>query len=160
MSEAIRKEKKIRQLLCRLTAEELDAAVQDMVENVQEVNSLKVQLDEAKAEWSETKKGLEKQIEFHEKQLNKATGLVSTGEQAREVDCEAVFDYEHDKLTVTRLDTGEVIEERGLQATERQMHLGLDEDPDMCPDGCCECGECPDCAGPEDEDENETDGNE
>lgn len=47
-------------------------------------------------------------------------GLVSSGEEYRDVECEDAFDHDAGRVTRSRKDTGEVIGERPMTSEERQ----------------------------------------
>lgn len=48
------------------------------------------------------------------------SGLVSSGEEVRDVECEDVFTYSDRKVARVRVDTGEIIFERPMTAEESQ----------------------------------------
>lgn len=50
-------------------------------------------------------------------------GLVSSGEEMRDVDCEDCFDYMTAKVSRARLDTGEIVLERPMTSEERQRSM-------------------------------------
>lgn len=125
--EVIRKEKKIRELPVKLTAKERQAAAIDMAEHCQLVQELDSELEELKAGYSSSKKTLEEQRGIHERHLRDNADAVKTGTRNQDVECECLFDYKADALTVTRLDTKEVIEERKLSAEEKQLQLDMED---------------------------------
>ena len=52
---------------------------------------------------------------------------VKAGTKQEEVEVETTYDWPHGSVKVTRLDTGEVVEERPMRTPERQRQIPLDE---------------------------------
>jgi hypothetical protein len=50
---------------------------------------------------------------------------IRSGYEHRNIDCRKEFDYRLGTVTITRLDTGEVVEERPMDAEETQRKLDL-----------------------------------
>lgn len=57
--------------------------------------------------------------------INKLARFLGTGEERRGVECSAFYDYSNARVTVTRTDTEEVIEDRPMEEGEKQMENGL-----------------------------------
>jgi len=66
------------------------------------------------------------EIELAKADFGRACSLVRAGYEERQVECERVFDYVKGEARVTRLDTGEVIEQRPLTEDEKQSEMNLD----------------------------------
>jgi hypothetical protein len=56
-------------------------------------------------------------------QISELSDVISTGEESRNVKCESRKNFKDKKFTVTRLDTGEIIETRVLYGHELQTEL-------------------------------------
>ena len=67
--------------------------------------------------------GFKDKIEKHQLDARTASRFIANGYEMRNIDCVKVIDYENDVVTITRKDTGEVVEERKLHESERQMTL-------------------------------------
>ena len=55
--------------------------------------------------------------------INELVAKVSAGCETRDVECEKHLDFAQNLARVVRLDTGEIVEERGLLTSERQLIL-------------------------------------
>jgi len=73
-------------------------------------------------------KQMKSEIEALEAQLREVSTQVRDKACYRETVCERVFNYTAATVTVRRLDTHEVIEERAMTTSERQMGLDLDDE--------------------------------
>lgn len=62
-------------------------------------------------------------IELLEGITARLAGVIQNGSEDRDVDCEIRKDFEHGVVTVVRLDTGEVVETRPMDAQERQEEM-------------------------------------
>ena len=83
-------------------------------------------LDEIETK-NEAKKRISKQMkELGEKAAELREHLTS-GVEKRDVKCHEVMDWKSKSVTVTRLDTGEVITERAMRQDELQIKMRLDE---------------------------------
>ena len=111
-------EKKVIFLPCQLTDEEIIEKAKESAELVVLVESKTGELARAKTAFNDKKKVLEEDIETNSRKFQLLSAQVDSGEEKRDVDCEATFDYEAGKVTVKRLDTDEVIEEREMTEDE------------------------------------------
>lgn len=112
-------------------------------------------LDLALASFKIKIKGDRSPIEDRQKHLARC---IRDGEEHRPVDVQWTHDFTENRATLIRLDTGEVVRERPLRASELQASLptGDDEaagyaDGFECPDGDHDHGsvaECPGCLKP------------
>lgn len=118
----IEKKIEIRDLLCVLTQEEFDEAAAQMTDEMVKVQKIeqaqKIHAAKVKAHVAKRKA-----------KVLRLRDLVHDRKEQRKVDCTALFDYTAGTVVVTRDDTGEVIEERDIKETERQMVMDFTPDP-------------------------------
>ena len=113
----IGREKSTRMLLVRLINDELLAIGKHLAAEQDEIDRVEDQRKKAASQFKA-------QTEAHRAQIRIHSMAIATGEERRRVECETVWDYTDGKVTVTRCDTGEVIEERALRDEEAQMEMG------------------------------------
>jgi hypothetical protein len=77
--------------------------------------------DGLKSVKSEYKSQIDKQQEI----VNELTTKINSGNDDRMVECELIKDYTHNTVTIRRLDTGEKVSTRTMEAFERQRGLDL-----------------------------------
>ena len=65
------------------------------------------------------------QIEEIQRDISLLQGIVASGIEYRDIQCEKVMHTDLGEVTITRLDTGHLIETRPMTPKERQMSLGL-----------------------------------
>ena len=65
------------------------------------------------------------QISSAEKIVSECAQNLSRGYEMRSIECEITTDFAKNKVTLKRLDTGEIFEERAMTAGERQLELGV-----------------------------------
>lgn len=79
--------------------------------------------DEKVAEAKAAAKHAKGVVETLESELRTLSGEVRSRATFRRVECERRYNYRRGLVTVTRLDTRSVVEERKMTEVERQMHL-------------------------------------
>lgn len=67
--------------------------------------------------------GFKDEIESQQLVARKASRDISNGYEMRNIKCIKKIDYVKNNVTVTRLDTGEEIENRDIRDSERQMKM-------------------------------------
>ena len=103
-----------------LTQKEVAEASQKLAYAVQKLAGLE---DERKAAASNFKR----QIEEVQAQQARLSDIVASESDWKPVDCERVLDWDSKMVSVVRLDTGEMIENRAMYASELQQPLPMDE---------------------------------
>lgn len=68
---------------------------------------------------------IKSEITALEGMMNSMAEKIRSGYEHREIECKRELDYRLGTVTITRLDTGEVIEERPMDAEEKQRKLDL-----------------------------------
>jgi len=111
-----RRKAKNRQLLCKLTAEEIKEKSKELTGHMMQVESLKRQ-----------RKYIGDEIKTLDQAVMDLRNTVHFQHETRPVECEAILDYSEKMVTFIRLDTGEDVETRPMTQDERQMELGLEE---------------------------------
>jgi len=117
------RERKKWQLRCALTAEELETHSRELTSSLLDIEKLK-------AEQKVIVGDIKDKIKMHMGTVAKLTSIVHDRAELREVEVETVIDYEANNVTVRRLDTDEVIEDRSLAEAEKQMQMQLESDDD------------------------------
>jgi len=84
----------------------------------QELAAVNDELDEVKSQFKS-------KIESCEKEQNRFMVLLNNGYEYRQVECEVVNDYKAGTVRVTRMDTGELVEERAMNDIDRQRELPM-----------------------------------
>jgi hypothetical protein len=73
------------------------------------------------------RKDINADIKAKKKALDNLEKMLTSGVEQRDVKCREVMDWPRKSVTVTRLDTSEVITERPMRADELQVKMRLDE---------------------------------
>ena len=81
----------------------------------------------AEAKLKEVNTSIKAQIAKLEAEISEKALQINNGYEYRNVECRMEKDYRLGTVTLTRLDTGEVIRERPMTAEERQMELPGDK---------------------------------
>jgi uncharacterized FlaG/YvyC family protein len=68
------------------------------------------------------------EISEFEAQMGKLSEKIRSGYEHRNVKCTKNFDYRLGTVTITRLDTGEIIRERPMDEHEKQIKLKLGQE--------------------------------
>jgi|GEM_PF-3449788 len=108
-----------RPLRCALTDRERIAAGRKLAEKCAELQRTE---DDRKSVASSYKAQIDRMVA----ERNELVDRVEKGEEIRQVACTLTLDYDTLTATVTRDDTGEVIEERALSEAEKQMSFTFD----------------------------------
>ena len=77
----------------------------------------------AEAKLKEVSTSIKAQIAQLDAEISEKALQINNGYEYRNVECRMDKDYRLGSVTITRLDTGEVIRERPMTAEERQMEL-------------------------------------
>lgn len=77
----------------------------------------------AEAEKKAAMANFKDRIEKHALAAKIAAGHIATGFEMRNIDCVKMINYEKNLVTITRVDTGEEVERREIEESERQMTL-------------------------------------
>ena len=99
-----------------------DAEVLDMARRCSELSREHGHVEAQKKEEMLVFKPRLEQLESEIAELHE---VVRSGKQWRDVACEEAFHRDLGEVTVTRLDTGRVVETRAMTKAERQMSMGL-----------------------------------
>jgi len=67
-------------------------------------------------------------IEAINDKIHKASIMIKQGIEVRQIECEMVMDYNKNTVTLTRLDTNDVVDRRGMTNEEKQMTLFKESD--------------------------------
>ena len=108
-------------LMCKLTPEEISQASDDLARHLDEQEAIKNEMDALKSQF----KG---KLELAQANINTKKRLVRDKREMRYVDVEVVSDYTECTIRVTRLDTGETIEDRKMTGDETQLKIEFDEE--------------------------------
>ncbi len=106
-------------LRVNLTDEEKLAAGNDMGRE-------SVQLQQAKEKKKETTSQLTAEVDRHQAEVSRLGQLLANGYEYRDVQCLKVIDHVSDRVTITREDTGEIVEDRKRRPDEMQAEMALD----------------------------------
>lgn len=113
---AIKKVKKM--LPVRLTNDELLKAGQDMAN---ENRAHQAALDRKK----EVVAQVTAEIEEHRTRVQTLGNLIANGYEYRQVECHVLVDRDRGWVTITRVDTGEVVADRAMRDDEAQGELDV-----------------------------------
>jgi hypothetical protein len=109
-------------LTCQLTEEEIRAAAEAMARYHDDKQELEEQITSIKAEFKA-------KIEQCEANIRAQKRLVRDKRETRPVDIEITSNFTDCTVTTTRLDTGEIIEDRKMTGDERQLRITDDDGP-------------------------------
>ena len=110
-----------RKLKCNLTNEEVLAHANSLAETIDDIAKLDDELKTMKEQMKA--KITEKNAVVRVKQL-----LIRNKYELRDVECEVTMNWTTLKVTVKRLDSGEVVEERDMNYEEKQMSFSFTDD--------------------------------
>lgn len=105
-----------RALMCRLTRQEHLDRGQSLASTIHAIGDEERRQKEAKERMKEAMTGLEEEA-------GRLARIVQEGQEERQVRVRFEFDYDKGRVTVIREDTGEEVESRSMNDTERQMTL-------------------------------------
>ena len=80
---------------------------------------------EAEARLKSVSTQIKSEITALEGTMGSMAEKIRSGYEHRDIECKREFNYRLGSVTITRLDTGEVVEERPMDAEERQRKLDL-----------------------------------
>ncbi len=103
-------------LKCLLTEKEKTELSARIAKAISDKASIEARLKEVTA-------SLKAEIAKCDAEIADAALQINTGSQYKNVDCQIERNYRLGTVTITRLDTGEIIRERPMTAEERQMTL-------------------------------------
>ena len=103
-------------LKCILTEKETREIAQNLAVAV-------MSKDEAEGALKSAQTQIKSKIALHEAELTSFAEKLRSGFEMRNVECEVDADYELGKVTIIRLDTGEIVRERTMSNDERQGKL-------------------------------------
>jgi len=112
--ETVRKVTVTRSLACILTAYEFKDRAQALAKANQDIVSEELDQDSVKKEMKASLAKLQAECD-------RLAAIVGRGSEMRNIQVEITKDYERGKIIETRLDTGEVILEREMDESERQI---------------------------------------
>jgi Trp operon repressor len=118
----IERQKSTEYLKCILTEEEKKDLADRMARAISEIRDAEGTLKSASTQ-------LRADIAKHTAELDQAAEQFRNGYVMRHVDCTIQKDYRDGSWSLIRMDTGELIKERPLEAGERQKSLPLEEIP-------------------------------
>lgn len=107
------------ELPCKITEAEKNEFANKLAEAVTQRNDIAEQKKNDTANYNAEPKMLDKDIAVN-------SGIIHSGEQFRQVEVEGRRHLDLNRVLKIRLDTGEVVEDRALDASERQNELRLD----------------------------------
>jgi hypothetical protein len=111
-----------RQLEVSLTTDEVAAYAKTLAIETQNRNDLK-------SEAKKVAKVYKDNINEKEAEIKILASAVKDEKEKREVSCRWRYDWTRNVKTLTRSDTFEIVEERVIDAAERQEHMKLEEAP-------------------------------
>lgn len=115
-------------LRCKLSVEQVadyaDRAATLLADRDSKEDDQKARAKQAKSE-----------LEAVEAELRRVSNIVRTKAIYEDIQCERRFVYETKKVQEWRLDTGEMMSERDMNAHETQMGLSFNDKPSAAPDG-------------------------
>ena len=103
-------------LKCHLTEKEKTELSAKIAKAISDRSSAEAKLKEVSA-------SIKAQIAQLDAEISEKALQINNGYEYRNVECRMDKDYRLGSVTITRLDTGEVIRERPMTAEERQMEL-------------------------------------
>ena len=116
--------KKIRRVPCKrvlpfkLATNDVVAAVKALSQSMKEQQALEQQMKDVTAHYREKLRAKKTEGEV-------LISRVRDEVEYRQVECEQRLDWSRGKVTVVRVDTGEVLEENDMTADERQVEMEL-----------------------------------
>jgi len=93
---------------------------------VRKVTKARDRILDLEAEKKEFNTQNKKMTESAEANMDEALNTLRRGREDRTVDCQERWNYTSGQIIVTRMDTGEVVEDRTMSALERQQPLALE----------------------------------
>lgn len=128
-----------------------------LAERGQELAQLGVDIEAAKEARKAEAKAAQDEINGMEERRRQLQKLVARGSEDRPVKCHRVGNWDANLIRYIRVDTGEVVEERAMEADERQASMFPNE-PDGAQGAQVDDGELPPEAGETEADDDEDGG--
>jgi len=119
-SEQIKLTREPHVLPCKLNEKDRADAADKLATAIQRVESLEIE----KKTLNTNFKG---QIDTQKEQIHKLTIEVKDGISQRSIDCELALNYSKLRAILTRLDTGQIVEERPMTEEEKQMKFEFEK---------------------------------
>lgn len=116
MAEALKTRKSVKALPCKLSDDEVRLRGIDLAEAAKE----HIDLQDAK---KVTAKVFKDRIDAINKKIFELKDAVRNAVEVREIECELQYDYYMGKVTIVRMDSGEIIEVRAMTPKETQGDL-------------------------------------
>lgn len=107
-------------LRCLLTTDEVALAANELAKQLDDLAIITAELTTVKAEFKAKAEKCKAEITIQQR-------LVRDKREHRNVDCDVIYNFTQLTVTVTRKDTGEVVENRKMSSSEKQMKLNFDE---------------------------------
>ncbi len=107
-------------LKCILTTEEVATAANDLAKLLDDQQALEAGLASVKADFKA-------KLEKCEADMRVKQRLVRDKYEYRQVDCDVEYNHSMTTVKVTRKDTGETVEDRKMDYSEKQMMLDFDK---------------------------------
>lgn len=104
------------ELECALSADERAAVAVQWCGLIDEISAA----EEAEKARRSAAKGAIEELEIEASELQ---AIVRSGKEKRTIQCETRVDYASNAVRIYRLDTGELVSERAMEAEERQRHF-------------------------------------
>jgi hypothetical protein len=98
----------------------------ELIEQGEIVSEAQAEFTQAEMELNSMKAQFKGKMDAAECKGRVACGLIRDKFQYRPVKCRKVLDYDKGSMTLTRLDTGEMVEHRPMSEQERQMEIDFD----------------------------------
>lgn len=105
-------------LKCDLTEAEILGFSAELAHKISDINEKEIDKKASAAQYKS-------EIDILQKTAASLARKVNEKAEYRDVECHAEKDYDLDTFTVTRLDTGEIIESRPLRKDEMQIKAAL-----------------------------------
>lgn len=100
-----------------------DLTDEEIIESAKSLASKRTALKHLESEKKSFVEQIKAKASQLESELDELNQRVSEGKAWGKIPCKVVTNYEEGTVTTTRLDTNEVLEERALRDTERQMEI-------------------------------------
>jgi len=120
----------IRKLPVKLTDEELRTKSVELANFPSQLADAEEELKAAKTDYNAEKANIESRIASIRADQVKASRVVRTGEERREIDVEKIGDYQTGVVRFERVDSREVVQSRPMHDNEKQRELALQGDDD------------------------------
>ena len=114
---------KTRSLPCPLTEDELSLKREEMVAAERTLTEAEGQESSQAESWKQRKKGLENDRETARAMLSIVATVVREKREFRDIEVVETKDHDRKKVDLVRVDTGEIIESRGMTPEELQRTL-------------------------------------